>query len=109
VLVHPSLHDDASLCVAEALSLGTPVVCLDHGGPAEVARRWSTSPVHLVAPTGVDTTAREMAKAIDGFLADPPPVRRTSIPPDTPFAEALLNAYERAAWSDGRRLPSRSR
>jgi glycosyltransferase involved in cell wall biosynthesis len=99
VLVHPSLHDDASLCVAEALSLGTPVVCLDHGGPAEVVRRWSASPAHLVAPTGVDSTARQMAKAIDGFLAHPPPVRRATIPPDTPFADALLAAYERAACS----------
>ena len=32
-LVHPSLHDDAPLSVAEALSLGTPVICLDHGSP----------------------------------------------------------------------------
>jgi hypothetical protein len=52
-----------------------------------------------------------MAKAIDAFLADPPPVRRTSIPPDTPFADALLDAYQRAACSagEGRRPPSRSR
>src|SRR4029450_5278689 len=34
LLVHPSFHDDAPLCFAEALSLGTPVVCLDNGGPA---------------------------------------------------------------------------
>jgi glycosyltransferase involved in cell wall biosynthesis len=96
VLVHPSFHDDAPLCVAEALSLGTPVVCLDHGGSAEVVRRWSASPAQLVAPTGVDPTARQMAEAIDGFLADPPPVRSETIPPDTPFADALLDAYERA-------------
>ncbi len=32
-LLHPALHEEAGLCVAEALALGTPVVCLDHGGP----------------------------------------------------------------------------
>ena len=34
----PSLHDSASFAVAEAVSLGVPVVCLDRGGPPEVAR-----------------------------------------------------------------------
>lgn len=33
-LLHPSMHDAASWVVAEALSLGCPVVCLDRGGPA---------------------------------------------------------------------------
>jgi glycosyltransferase involved in cell wall biosynthesis len=102
VLLHPSLHDDAALCVAEALSLGTPVVCLDHGGPAEVVRRWSASPAQLVPPTGVDATARQLAQAIDGFLADPPPVRSSAIPCDTPFADALLDAYEYAARPSSR-------
>lgn len=102
VLVHPSFHDDAPLCVAEALSLGTPVVCLDHGGPAEVVRRWSASPARLVAPAGADATARRLAEAIDGFLAAPPPVRPHPIPPDSSFADAVLDAYERAACSPRR-------
>jgi glycosyltransferase involved in cell wall biosynthesis len=33
-LLYPSMHDAASWVVAEALSLGCPVVCLDRGGPA---------------------------------------------------------------------------
>jgi glycosyltransferase involved in cell wall biosynthesis len=33
VLLFPSLHDDAPFAVAEALSVGVPVVCLDRGGP----------------------------------------------------------------------------
>ncbi len=33
VFVFPSLHDDAPFAVAEALTLGLPVVCLDRGGP----------------------------------------------------------------------------
>jgi glycosyltransferase involved in cell wall biosynthesis len=102
VLVHPSFHDDAPLCVAEALSLGTPVVCLDHGGPAEVVRRWSASPACLVAPTDAKTTARRLAEAIDGFLAAPPPVRTHPIPTDRSFADAVLDAYDQAARSTRR-------
>jgi glycosyltransferase involved in cell wall biosynthesis len=38
VLLFPSLHDESPLTVAEALALGLPVLCLDHGGPPVVAR-----------------------------------------------------------------------
>ncbi len=34
----PSLHDSAPFAVGEALSLGVPVVCIDRGGPPELAR-----------------------------------------------------------------------
>lgn len=34
VLLFPSMHDQAPWAVAEALSLGCPVICLDRGGPA---------------------------------------------------------------------------
>jgi glycosyltransferase involved in cell wall biosynthesis len=96
VLVHPSLHDDAPLSVAEALSLGTPVVCLDHGGPAEVVRRWPNSPAQLITPAGPVATARRIAGAIDGFLADPPPLLTAAARPDVSFAGSLLEAYEQA-------------
>jgi glycosyltransferase involved in cell wall biosynthesis len=96
VLLHPSFHDDAPLCVAEALSLGTPVVCLDHGGPAELVRRWPASPARLVTPNGAEATARRMAAAIDAFLAEPPPVAAQPLRPDVSFAGALLDAYEQA-------------
>ena len=97
VLVHPSLHDDSPLSVAEALSLGTPVICLDHGGSAEVVRHWPASLSRLVTPTSPTATARQIARGIDAFLADPPPVRVTSLRPDVSFADCLLAAYERAA------------
>jgi glycosyltransferase involved in cell wall biosynthesis len=35
-LLFPSMHDAGGWAVAEALSLGCPVVCLDRGGPAVV-------------------------------------------------------------------------
>jgi len=93
VLVHPSFHDDAPLCVAEALSFGTPVVCLNHGGPAEVVRRWPTSPSRLVRPADANTTARQIAKAIDDFLAHPAPIRHVPARPVPSFGETLLDAY----------------
>jgi glycosyltransferase involved in cell wall biosynthesis len=37
VLLHPSLHDDAPLVVAEAAVRGLPVVCLARGGPPLIA------------------------------------------------------------------------
>jgi len=111
VLLHPSFHDDAPLCVAEALSLGTPVVCLDHGGPAELVRRWPASPARLVRPNGAEATARQMAAAIDAFLAEPTPIVADPLRPDISFAGALLDAYEQAVRMStprrGQRRPSR--
>jgi len=96
VLVHPSLHEEAGLCIAEALSLGTPVVCLDHGGPAELVRHWPHAPSVRVAPTTPDETARRMAEAVDSFLASPPPISAKPTDPITSFRERLLWAYEAA-------------
>jgi glycosyltransferase involved in cell wall biosynthesis len=37
-LLFPSLHDSAPWAVAESVTAGTPVVCLDRAGPPELAR-----------------------------------------------------------------------
>lgn len=95
-LLFPSLHDEAGMCVAEALSFSTPVVCLDHGGPPEVVSRWPTSPARLVAPSSPRVTARRLADAIDRFLTDPPPVCDVPLLPDTSYAKRVLETYERA-------------
>lgn len=103
VLLHPALHDEASLSVAEALSLGTPVVVLDHAGPAAVAAHWPDEMSRLVTPTTPDTTARELARAVDELLAERSdaefPKRRFK------FDEALLEIY-RSAFETSR--PSRT-
>lgn len=96
-LVHPALHDEAGLAVAEALALGTPVVCLDHGGPAEVVRNYPVSPAVLVPVDRPASVARAIAAAIDGFLASPPQPPAAPLPPRRPYGAALLAAYERAA------------
>lgn len=38
-LVHPALHESFGQACLEAIALGTPVVCWDHGGPGLIARR----------------------------------------------------------------------
>jgi glycosyltransferase involved in cell wall biosynthesis len=99
VLVHPSLHEEGGGVVAEALSLGTPLVCLDHGGPAQLVRVWPETPSVTVKPGWPDATARGIAAAIDRFLADPPPVREAPARPTVSFQAALHVAYEIAAAS----------
>jgi len=95
-LIHPALHEEGGLCVAEALAMGTPVVCLDRGGPAELRAEWPASRAAMVKPADGPATARAMAAAVDDFLDDPPEVRRSPLPSRSSFEEELLTAYRRA-------------
>lgn len=67
VMIFPSMHDSAGWAVAESIELGTPVVCLDLGGPATLIRRGGGGAV--VSPTR-DATSRlaEMAVQLDGAV-----------------------------------------
>jgi glycosyltransferase involved in cell wall biosynthesis len=96
-VLHPALHDEAPLSMAEALSLGTPVVALDHGGPPEIVGQWNPTPSALVPPQRPEATARGLAAAIDRFLTDPPPVRNHPLRGRTSFEAEVLRAYEIAA------------
>lgn len=97
VLLHPSLHDEASVAIAEALALGTPVVALAHGGPAQVAAAWGTrGAATLVRPSTPGRTAAGLGAAVARALADPPPVRTEPVAPEVDYAKELLAAYERA-------------
>jgi glycosyltransferase involved in cell wall biosynthesis len=100
VLIHPSVHDEAPLCIAEALALGTPVVCLDHGGPPEIITQWR-GPSALISPRGPESTASSMAAAVDRFLADPPPILDRPVPGRTSFRDEVLRAYEVAVATAG--------
>ena len=93
-VVHPALHDDSPLGVAETLSLGTPLVCLDHGGPAELARHWSDSPASLIRPGSLDSTVAALASAIDVYLDHPPIPPAHVLKPNLSFHEEILKAYE---------------
>ena len=96
VLLHPALHDESPIALGEALSLGTPVVCLNHGGPAEVARWWPTSHVALIPPSDPDSTARGLAAAVDAFLDDPPEPPAEPVRPVASFESSLLDVYDQA-------------
>jgi glycosyltransferase involved in cell wall biosynthesis len=94
-LIHPALHEEAGLCVAEALALGTPVVCLDRGGPAELLRQWPGGQGVAVRARGPVATARAMASAVDGLIAgvpSPGPCRAEA----SHFTAEILAAYEYA-------------
>jgi glycosyltransferase involved in cell wall biosynthesis len=92
-VLHTALHEEAGLCVAEALALGTPAVCLDHGGPAEILQQWPGAPSEAVKPAGRAATARELAAAVDRFLEQPRPVSEVHQPSFTSFAREILSAY----------------
>lgn len=96
VLVHPSLHEESGLAVVEALGLGTPVVCLNWGGPANLTPLWPSTPSTMVRPTTPDQTARRLAAAIDDHLAHPPEMSMDWRSGSIDFAAEILLAYERA-------------
>jgi glycosyltransferase involved in cell wall biosynthesis len=95
-LLHPALHDDAALVVAEALGMGTVVVCLDHGGPREVTRWWPAACSRLVRVADVEGTARGLAAALEDVLGAPPAPSRT-LSPSRRYEDLLLEAYTAAA------------
>jgi glycosyltransferase involved in cell wall biosynthesis len=102
VLIHPAVHEEAGLCIAEALTLRTPVVTLDHGGPSQIVGQFRGAPAVLVSPRDPEGTARSMASAVDRFLTDAPRSSQGRISSTTPFAAELLRAYEVAASRGGR-------
>jgi glycosyltransferase involved in cell wall biosynthesis len=96
VLLHTALHDESPGAVAEALSLGVPVVCLDHGGPAEVAKWWPTVWVARVPPSAPGATARRLAAAVDAALDMTPDPPTEPVLPVASFESSLLDVYEEA-------------
>lgn len=96
VVLHPALREEAGLAVAEALSLGTPVVFLDHGGPPVVRAAWPSSPAAGVVPTTPERTVQDLGRAVDGFLSRPAPIRRDPTGPTVTLGEVVLDAYREA-------------
>jgi len=95
VLVHPAIHEEAGLAVSEALSYGTPVICIDKGGPPVLARQWAQVPSVVVPPMSATKTIAEMADALSSLLAHTPePIRLHR--PTLSYNAMLLQAYETA-------------
>ena len=57
VFLFPSIHDEGGFVVAEALSVGLPVVCLQRGGPPEIGGTG-------VIPTDVTSTVARLAQTV---------------------------------------------
>ena len=88
--LHPALHEDSGMTVAEALSLGTPVVCLDRGGPPVLVQQWPDVPSRVVPPSSPSATARRLAEAlreVSGHRTEP------DLSPVEGFAHDLLATY----------------
>lgn len=100
-VLHPSLHDESPFGVAEALSLGTPVVALDHGGPPAVASHWPGAEVRLVRPGLPGQTAARLAAELRELLDPLRPVATATRHPDLDFQEVLREAYRRAVAASG--------
>lgn len=95
-LVHAALHEEAGLAVSEALSYGTPVVCIDRGGPPELLKCWPDVPSRAIEPRSRPRTVQALAGALDDLFAAPP--TKTAIhEPSRSYAESILDAYETAA------------
>lgn len=61
-LVHPAVHDSSPWAVAEAVSLGTPVVCMSVGGPRLIASKGHAEVIRpsLYAPYEIASALRRI-------------------------------------------------
>ena len=99
-LVHAALHDEAPLAIVEALASGTPVVCLDRGGPPVIVGHWPRVPSRAVRAASPTVTAGRIAVALEEVAG-----KRTA-PDPTPadwVSGELLDIYDRVAGSTGDR------
>jgi len=95
-LLFPSFHDSAAFCVSEALSMGTPVICLDHAGPGVLTRLWPGAPHAAVEVRSAAWVVSGLASAIDGFVRHPRPLSQGVQQARTSLAAVVGQAYERA-------------
>lgn len=97
-LIHPALHEESGMAVSEALALGTPVICLDWGGPKVVCAAFGTTGFHAISVKGGrKKVAAEMGAAIDAVIDNPPsPYGRVRSPVPS-FAEVVLSLYDEVA------------
>lgn len=92
-LLFPSFHDSAGFVVSEALTLGLPVVCLDHGGPGSLVRLWSRVPSVAVPPSRIDETANALASGVRQFLCQPAPILQAEVAADRGLSSAVEESY----------------
>jgi len=91
VLLFPSLNDSSGNVVLEALAGGLPVVCLDLGGPAQIA---DSACGRIVAVEGRDEAqvVAGLAEALEEIASDPVLARR--------LRSGALARARRFAWGE---------
>lgn len=102
VLIAPFLRDSAGFVVSEALSVGLPVVALDHAGPASLARLWPADRSDLVPVTDRRSTIAGLTAALERRLAAPAPVADRLRPASRRLTDVVEDAYQRALGLDVR-------
>jgi glycosyltransferase involved in cell wall biosynthesis len=106
VVLHTAVHEENSMAVGEALALGTPVVCLDRGGPPELLRQWRNSPGAAIPVGWPASTAERLAVEVDRFLAEAPPIPTRPLAPVTSYSQVILDSYETAVAAHGPMRPN---
>jgi glycosyltransferase involved in cell wall biosynthesis len=96
LLLHPALKEEAGLAVVEALVLGTPVVCLDHGGPSGLARYWPDTLCFTVPIRSPAHTAEGLAQAVRSIMQQPSGETHGPVLPAIDYGTEVLRAYDRA-------------
>lgn len=66
-LIHPSLHESGGFVVLEAMAAGTPVLCVDAGGPGLFV---TGSTGYAVAPTTQDRTISGLSVAMQHMVLE---------------------------------------
>ena len=68
ILLHPSLHDQFSYVILEAMAAGRPVICLDVGGPALLVEEDFG---YKIAPTNPVKVVKDIANALEQLAFHP--------------------------------------
>jgi glycosyltransferase involved in cell wall biosynthesis len=106
-LLFPSFHDSAGFVVSEALSIGLPVICLNHAGPGEIVSQW---PSALSVPVAVGSRERvvaDLASGIEKFIRNPPPQPPSPITSRESLNDLVAKSYRIAIeLSAKERLPT---
>jgi glycosyltransferase involved in cell wall biosynthesis len=68
VFLFPSLRDGGGAVVVESMASGTPVICLNTGGPGfHVLQEWGIK----VPPTKPDSVVKDLSRALETLYLDP--------------------------------------
>lgn len=95
-LLFPSFHDSAGFVVSEALTMGVPVVCIGHGGPAALTELWPNTGYVTVPPGSGRQVVHDLATALREVTSRPALRPEHPVLPSRSLAHTLQVAYSQA-------------